>query len=59
MANDTLKNRVRISTTLKPETNDLLKEYSKSTQIPISKLIENAIIKYISGDKECPTNFIT
>ena len=51
MANDTLKNRVRISTTLKPETNDLLKEYSKSTQIPISKLIENAIIKYSSGCK--------
>lgn len=48
MANDTLKNRVRISTTLTPETNKLLKEFSEKTQVPISKIIENAIIKYIS-----------
>ena len=51
MATDTLKNRIRISTTLKPETNDLLKKYSQSTQIPLSKIIENAIIKYISEGK--------
>ena len=37
MATDTLKNRVRISTTLKPETNNLLKEFSRKTQVPISK----------------------
>ena len=48
MATDTLKNRVRISTTLKPETNNLLKELSKKTQIPISKIVENAILYYIS-----------
>lgn len=48
MANDTLKNRIRISTTLKPETNELLKKFSEKTQVPISKIIENAIIKYIS-----------
>lgn len=48
MATDTLKNRVRISTTLKPETNNLLKEFSKKTQIPISKIVENAILYYIS-----------
>lgn len=51
MTTDTLKNRIRISTTLKPETNDLLKKYSQLTQIPISKIIENAIIKYISEGK--------
>lgn len=59
MATDTLKNRIRISTTLKPETNDLLKKYSQSTQIPISKIIENAIIKYISEGKWCPHYFVT
>lgn len=48
MSNDTLKNRVRISTTLKPETHKLLKEFSSKTQVPISKIIENAVIKYIS-----------
>lgn len=47
MANDTLKNRIRISTTLKPETNKLLKEFSKKTQVPISKIIENSILEYI------------
>lgn len=48
MAQDTLKNRVRISTTLKPETNKMLKDFSDKTQVPISKIIEIAIIKYIS-----------
>lgn len=47
MAKDTLKNRIRISTTLTPNTNELLKDFSKKTQVPISKIIENAIIKYI------------
>lgn len=51
MATDTLKNRVRISTTLKPETNKLLKEFSEKTQVPISKIIESAIIKYISESR--------
>lgn len=52
MANDTLKNRIRISTTLKPETNKLLKEFSKKTQVPISKIIENSILEYISNRGE-------
>ena len=52
MATDTLKNRIRISTTLKPETNDLLKKYSQSTQIPISKIIENAIMTYDKFKKD-------
>ena len=48
MSTDTLKNRIRISTTLKPETNKLLREFSAKTQVPSSKIIENAIIKYIA-----------
>lgn len=51
MANDTLKNRVRISTTLTPETNEILKEFSKKTEVPISKIIEKAILEYIKGEK--------
>lgn len=52
MATDTLKNRVRVSTTLKPETQKALKKYSDKTQIPISKIIENAILDYISKTGE-------
>lgn len=52
MATDTLKNRVRISTTLTPSTNELLKEFSKKTQVPISKIIENSILEYISQKGE-------
>jgi hypothetical protein len=52
MANDTLKNRVRVSTTLKPETQRVLKEYTDKAQIPISKIIENAILEYISKTGE-------
>ena len=51
MANDTLKSRIRISTTLTPQTNELLKEFSQKTQIPISKIIEKAILEYIKGEK--------
>ena len=47
MHKDTLKNRVRISTTLKPETKQLLKSFSEETEIPITKIIEAAIINYI------------
>lgn len=48
MTKDTLKNRVRISTTLKPETQQLLKEFSHETQIPITRIIESAIIEYVT-----------
>lgn len=51
MAADTLKNRIRISTTLTPKTNELLKKFSEETQIPISKIIEKAILEYIKGEK--------
>ena len=52
MANDTLKNRIRISTTLSFETNNMLKEFSKKTQVPISKIIENSILEYVKNRGE-------
>ena len=54
MANDTLKNKVRFSSTLTPEVDKVLKDYSKETMIPISKILEAAIMEYISkrGGKE-------
>lgn len=52
MAQDTLKNKVRFSTTLSPETNNALKEYSKKTMIPISKIVESAIIEYIKRNNK-------
>lgn len=53
MANDTLKNKVRFSSTLPPEVDKMLKDYSKQTMIPISKIVETAIVEYISkrGEK--------
>lgn len=53
MANDTLKNKVRFSSTLPHEVDKMLKDYSKETMIPISKIIETAIVEYISkrGEK--------
>lgn len=51
MPKDTLKNRIRISTTLTPQTNELLKEFSQKTEVPISKIIEKAILDYIKGEK--------
>lgn len=47
MAKDTLKSRVRFSTTLEPEVNDRLKELSRETLIPISKLVSIAITKLL------------
>lgn len=52
MASDTLKNKIRFSSTLTPEVDKMLKEYSKQTMIPISKIIEMALIKYISESKK-------
>lgn len=45
---DTLKNRVRFCTTLKPETHEQLKELSRETLIPISKLVDMAITKMLN-----------
>lgn len=52
MANDTLKNKIRFSSTLTPETDKLLKQYSKETMIPISKIIEISVLKYIIENKK-------
>ena len=41
MAN--LKNRVRISSTIKTENNKWLQEYSKQSLIPYSKLVDKCI----------------
>lgn len=48
MSNDTLKNKVRFSSTLPPKVDKMLKDYSKKTMIPISKIVEVAIVEYIS-----------
>lgn len=47
MQNDTLKNRVRISTTLSLETQKMLQDYSEKTLVNMSKIIDAAIIEYI------------
>lgn len=44
MPKDELKNRVRFSTTLDKEVERKLKEYSKQTMIPISRLADKAFI---------------
>lgn len=50
MVKDSLKNRVRFSSTLSPEADKALKEYSKKTMIPISKILDAAILKYITDN---------
>ena len=47
---DTLKNKERFSTTLERETIKDLKEYSEKTMIPISKIVNQAIIEYIKKE---------
>ena len=49
MPKDELKNRIRFSTTLDKAVEKQLKEYSKQTLIPISKIVDNALIAYISN----------
>ena len=48
MVKDSLKNRVRFFFTLSPEVDKALKEYSQKTMIPISKILDSAIMEYIS-----------
>ena len=47
MPKDELKNRYRFSTTLDKEVVKELKDYSKQTMIPISKIVDSAIKEYI------------
>jgi len=42
-----LKNRERVCTSLPIELLDRLKEYSKDTMAPLSKLIEKAVDEYL------------
>lgn len=44
-----LKNRVRFSTTLSIEVERMLKEYSKKTDIPVSKIVDKAILEYLKS----------
>lgn len=52
MAQDSLKNRVRFSSTLSPEVDKALKEYSQKTMIPISKILDMAIVEFISKERK-------
>lgn len=52
MPNDDLKTRVRFSTTLSKDVEKELKEYSKSTMIPISKILDAAIMQYIHSNEK-------
>ncbi len=49
MTDRELKNRVRFSTTLSIEVARMLKEYSKKTDIPVSKIVDKAILEYIKS----------
>ena len=49
MPKDELKNRIRFSTTLDKDVERKLKEYSKQSMIPISKLVDTAIARFIES----------
>ena len=49
MSKDELKNRIRFSTTLDKDIERKLKEYSKQSMIPISKLVDTAIARFIES----------
>lgn len=50
MVKDSLKNRVRFSSTLSPEVDKALKEYSQKTMIPISKILDMAITEFVNKE---------
>lgn len=52
MPKDELKNRVRFSTTLDIDIEKRLKEYSKQTLIPISKIVDKALAMYLENVKQ-------
>lgn len=52
MVKDSLKNRVRFSSTLSPEVDKALKEYSQKTMIPISKILDMAITEFINKESK-------
>ena len=52
MVKDSLKNRVRFSSTLSPEADKALKEYSQKTMIPISKILDMAITEFVNKENK-------
>lgn len=46
-----LKNRERFSSTIKPETHKRLREYSEASGVPISKILDLALNKYLDSVK--------
>ena len=52
MPKDELKNRIRFSTTLDKDIERKLKEYSKQSMIPISKLVDTAIARFIESQNQ-------
>lgn len=52
MVKDSLKNRVRFSSTLSPEVDKALKEYSQKTMIPISKILDIAITEFVNKENK-------
>lgn len=44
-----LKNRTRISTTFDNEIYKRLKEYSSKTSIPITKILDKAVVMYLDS----------
>lgn len=52
MVKDSLKNRVRFSSTLSPEVDKALKEYSQKTMIPISKMLDMAITEFVNKENK-------
>lgn len=52
MVKDSLKNRVRFSSTLSLEVDKALKEYSQKTMIPISKILDMAITEFVNKENK-------
>ena len=52
MAKDSLKNRVRFSSTLSPDVDKALKDYSQKTMIPISKILDMAITEFVNKENK-------
>ncbi len=52
MSKDNLKTRVRFSTTLRPEVEKALKEHSKLTDVPISKIVDKALAQYLGMESK-------
>lgn len=52
MKNNDLKNRVRFSTTLRPDVEQALKEHSQKSDISISKIVDKALSQYLKLEEK-------